>query len=447
MAIMNHDLQDEFLVPKRKAYYVFTLIVLLYTFDFMDRQVIASLFPYLKRDWGLSDTQCGLLSSVLYWCFVILVVPFSVIMDRWSRKKMIGMMAVTWSLATIVCAFTKNFNQLFAARAVIGAGEAAYAPGGVSMISGLFPQRMRATMLGIFQIGSMLGSALGVIAGGYIAVHYGWRQAFGIVGFPGLFVAILIFFVRDYKPVKLEVSVEKDSDEKRKMSRLEIVRQFTRTPSLILNYFGFAAGMFYGVAVITWLPTFFNRVDHLPMDQAAAKASVLFLLGAVSGALAGAIADRWQKKRANARSLVPAIGCTLWAISSFSAFTLANDHTTRYYLFLVSGLFSACFLGIGYSLSQDLVHPGLRATSASFNTLIMHFFGSALGPLVVGILSDKYDLQSALSVACLVPLIAAALWFTASYFHERDLAKVEKVSLEVESGGLKEPTPATVCKV
>jgi MFS family permease len=426
--------QDEFLVPKGKAYYIFTLILLLYIFDFVDRQVISSLFPYLKKDWGLSDTQCGLLSSVLYWSFFVFVIPFSVIMDRWSRKRMIGMMAVTWSLATVACAFTKSFAQLFAARAVIGVGEAAYGPGSTSMISGLFPQRLRATLIGFWSMGAPIGSAIGVLAGGYIAVHYGWRHAFGIVGLPGLLIAVLIFFVRDYKPVNLEITIdqEKGSGEKRRMSKKEIVRQFTSAPSLLMSYFAYAAAMFSAVSMLIWLPSFFNRIDNLPMDQASAKASLLFLLTAVSSVLGGVIADRWQKKRANARMLVPAISCVIWAVISFTAFGLVSSHSSRYYLLLITVFFGNAFSAGGIAVTQDLAHPGLRATSSSINNLMQHFLGSALGPLVVGIISDRYNLQIAMTVVSLTPLIAAALWFIASRYYERDLAKVEKVALVVE---------------
>jgi MFS family permease len=432
MATMNQNPQDDFLVSKGKAYYIFILVFLLYAFDFADRQVIASLFPYLKKDWGLTDTQCGLLSSIVYWFFVVLVIPFSVIMDRWSRKKMIGMMAVTWSLATIACAFTKNFGQLFAARGVIGVGEAAYAPGGVSMIAGIFPQRSRATMLGILNMAVTIGSAFGVMAGGYIAVHYGWRHAFGIVGIPGLLIAILIFFVRDYKPVKLEVDTG-DSATKRKMSKKEIVRQFTRSPSLILNYFGHATSMLLAVSMITWLPTFLNRIDKLPMESATAKTGIFFFIIAIGTGTAGWVGDKWQKRRANARALVPAITSVIWAVVTFTAFYFVKDLGIRYLLILVSGLFGGAFVGFGWTLSQDLVHPGLRATSGSLNGILMHFLGSALGPLIVGIISDRYDLKVGMSVISVTPLMAAACWFTAAHFYVRDLARVETVALEVDA--------------
>ena len=166
------------------AYYAFTLLFLLYLFDYMDRMVVVSLFPFLKQDWGVSDTQCGLLVSAVYWSILVLTLPVSIIIDRWSRKKCIGTMALLWSAATLACAFTRNFTQLFIARTAIGVGEAGYAPGGTAMISALFPREKRAKMLGIWNASIPLGSALGIALGGYIAEHFGWRHAFGIVALP-----------------------------------------------------------------------------------------------------------------------------------------------------------------------------------------------------------------------------------------------------------------------
>lgn len=133
------------LVPKDRAfikspYFIFTLLFLLYMFDYMDRLVIVSLFPFLKLEWGITDTQCGLLVSAVYWSILIFTLPVSILIDRWSRIKTIGLMAVLWSAATLACAFTKNFGQLFMARTAIGLGEAGYAPGGTAMISALFPK-------------------------------------------------------------------------------------------------------------------------------------------------------------------------------------------------------------------------------------------------------------------------------------------------------------------
>ena len=161
--------------------FAFVLLFLLYMFDYIDRMVIVSLFPFLKAEWQLSDTQCGLLVSAVYWSILLFSFPVSILIDRWSRTKTIGLMSVLWSLATLMCVFTKNFKQLFMARIAIGVGEAGYAPGGTALISALYPPEKRARMLGIWNASIPLGSAVGIAAGGIIAEHFGWRNAFGIV--------------------------------------------------------------------------------------------------------------------------------------------------------------------------------------------------------------------------------------------------------------------------
>ena len=200
---MEHALDQNTGLTKKYSWYVFGLLFLLYLFDYMDRLVIVSLFPFLKLEWGLSDTQCGLLVSAVYWSILIFSFPGAVLVDRWSRKKSIGLMAVFWSLATLACAFTRNFTHLFFARTAIGIGEAGYAPGGAAMISALFPQERRAKILGLWNASIPLGSALGIVIGGFVAEHYGWRHAFGLVALPGLVIALLFFGIKDYQTVEL----------------------------------------------------------------------------------------------------------------------------------------------------------------------------------------------------------------------------------------------------
>jgi len=301
----NSNDQQDYLFSKGYSYYTFGLLFLLYMFDYIDRMVIVSLFPYLKQDWGLTDTQCGLLVSSVYWSIVILSFPISVVIDRWSRKKSIGVMAVVWSIATISCAFTRNFFQLFMARVAVGAGEAGYAPGGTAMISALFPEKKRSIMVGIWTAALPLGSAIGIVAGGYIAVHFGWRHAFGIVALPGFIIAILFFFIRDYKTVNLEKT--EGNNKKTKMGTMEIVRQFTRTPSLILTYIAFEGSMFLTASYLSWLPTYFHRMENLSMEKAGMKGSMVMVLAIIGFPLGGFLADRWREKNIRARLMFPAI--------------------------------------------------------------------------------------------------------------------------------------------
>ncbi|HPJ38188.1 MAG TPA: MFS transporter, partial [Spirochaetota bacterium] len=122
------SMPQEYKLSKGFRRYVFSLLFLLYFFDYVDRMIVTSLFPFIKADWGLSDAQCGMLVSAVYWSIVVFTFPASVLVDRWSRKKSIGIMGVLWSFATAACAFAGTFGHLFAARTAIGIGEAGYAP-------------------------------------------------------------------------------------------------------------------------------------------------------------------------------------------------------------------------------------------------------------------------------------------------------------------------------
>ena len=226
------DDRTGYLFSKSYSNYVFMLLFLLYMFDYIDRMVVTSMFTSIEKDWGITHTQSGLLVSAVYWAIVLLTFPISILVDRWSRTKTIGVMAIMWSLATALCALTGNFVQLFMARMLIGVGEAGYAPGGSAMISGLYPVDRRARMMGLWNASIPLGSAIGVLLGGIIAVKLGWKHAFGIVAIPGMIVAILFLFVKDYKTVDLSF-YDKNSN-KVKMEKKDMVKEFITKPSVLL---------------------------------------------------------------------------------------------------------------------------------------------------------------------------------------------------------------------
>ncbi len=420
----------EYKLSRGYTNYVFILLFLLYFFDYVDRMVVTSLFPYIKEEWAISDAQCGMLVSAIYWSIIIFTIPASVLVDRWSRKKTIGLMAVIWSIATAVCALTKNFGQLFAARGVIGVGEAGYAPGGTAMLAGLYPEEKRSRMIGIWNASIPLGSAVGIALGGIIAKEFGWRHAFGLVALPGLIVAILFFFVKDYKTVEL-VKTADVGGSKVAMSKMDIFREFIHTPSLIFTYFGFAAMTFVTTSLITWLPTFFHRVYELPMDQAGMKGGSVMLLALVGAPVGGLLADLWLKKRKNARLVFSSIVAVLSAIFLGSGLLFFTGNM-QYVLILLMGLVVVAFVPAAAAVTQDVVHPGLRAISYALCVIVQNLLGSSMGPIVVGSISDGYNIQTALSILPIFLLVAAALFFVASLFYERDLDKVEKVTLEVE---------------
>jgi predicted MFS family arabinose efflux permease len=422
---MNDIATQQPKVSRRYAGFVLILLFLLYMFDYIDRLIIVSLFPFLKADWGLSDTQCGLLVSTVYWSILVFSFPVSILVDRWSRKKSIGLMAMLWSLATLSCAFTGSFWQLFAARTAVGVGEAGYAPGGTAMLSALFPKEKRARILGLWNASIPLGSALGIGIGGFVAEHYGWRHAFGLVAVPGMIVALFCFFIRDYRTVELCRTVGGGPDSRReRLGWKEIAKGFAHNRTLILNNLAFASNVFVTTSLLTWLPTYFNREYGLTMSQAGVKGGMVMMLAIIGAPLGGYLADRWLVKKPTARLLFPAITSILTGLLLFAAFGFLKG-AAQYAVLLAAGVTAVAFVPAAVAVTQDVVHPGLRATSLSLNVIIQHLLGSSLGPTFVGAVSDAYGLGTGLLCLPIFGLLAAALFWWASRYYERDLAGVE----------------------
>jgi MFS family permease len=433
----NVTAPKEYKLSKRSSYYIFTLLFLLYFFDYVDRMIVTSLFPFIQKEWGLTDTQSGLLVSVVYWSIVAFVLPVSILVDRWSRKKVIGIMALLWTAATAACAFTKSFPQLLMARSGIGIGEAGYAPAGTAMLSGLFPPEKRSRMMGLWNISIPLGIAVGIGVGGFVAQHWGWRHAFGLVAIPGAIVAILFFFVKDYKTVELVKTVESLDTRKNqaknqvKMSKMDIFREFIHTPSLMLTNLGFIGCIFANNAIIVWLPTYFHRVEDIPIPQAGMKTGLIMLLAIIGLPLGGWLTDMWFKKRVSSRLLFPAITTILNAIILLAAFSFLEGKA-QYMMLLLMGVLASAFAPAAITVTQEVIHPGLRAISYSVCVVIQNLFGAAMAPIVVGAISDAYGIKVAMSILPVFLLISALLFFAGSFFYAKDMDKVEKITLECE---------------
>ena len=431
--MITNAVSSESSVTSGQRTYIFVLLYVLLLFDQMDRMVISSLFPYIQRDWGISDTESALLISTVYWAIVVFVFPMSILIDRWSRKKSIGIMAIIWSIASIACAFAGNFRQLFSFRTILGAGEAGYGPGGTVIISWLYPIEKRARMYGIYATSMPLGMALGVALGGLIAAHIGWRHAFGIVAIPGFIAAILFFFVKDYKTVPLVKTVAQAGVEgasKIKMRAVDIVKEFFRTPTIIFVTLGYTGVIFVTTALITWLPTYFHRVGGIPADQAGLKASIVMLLSIIGTFVGGFISDHWAKKQLNSRMLYCAITTIISALLLFVAFHLFEGNI-QYVLLLAMGISITAFLPAASAVTQEVIHPGMRGMAYAIVLLVQNLIGGSGGPLVVGAISDATNLQTAMLMLPITLLISVGVFVAGFFTYNRDFNKVEKIELEV----------------
>ena len=400
-------------------------------FDYIDREVISSLIPFLKRDLGVTDTQAGSLASAVYWSIVAFTFPVSILVDRWSRKRSVGIMVMLWSVFTALAAAIRTFPQLFITRLGVGVGEAGYAPGGTAMISAMYPMEKRSRMTGLWNASIPLGSAIGVALGGVIATRWGWKHAFGLVAIPGFIIGVLFFFLaRDYRTVKLERPAT-ETRTARKMRFWEIVKDFLRTPSLLLTYVAFAGNTFLTSAYLIWLPSYFVRTQNMAAGPAGLKASSIMLLAIIGAPLGGFLVDAWRKRRPSARPLFAGLSSLLSAGVWLLAFGVFSG-TGQYIVMMIAALCTLLYLSGASALTQDVVHPGLWAISYAICVIVQNLLGSSTGPIVVGAISDKFGLSVAMLTVPIAAIVAGVLFLLASAFYRRDLDKVDKVVVEME---------------
>lgn len=424
--------QDGYLIGKRQAWFAFAMTFVLMLFDYIDRQVIVSLFPHIKAEWDLSDKQLGALVSIISIVVAVGGVPVALLADRVSRVKSIVVMATTWSLATISCMFTTSYAQLLAARAVVGAGETGYGSVGAAIISTLFPKRLRGALLGAFFAAASLGSVMGVVLGGVIAAKWGWKAAFGVVGVPGLVFALLYLLVRDYKTVSLTPQLDRVTQTMGGTFK-HIFATLARTRTLLWVCTGGALQLIVVSAIWSWLPSYLNRFHGMVPEAAAKQAALVVLVGAVGSVAWGHVADRFALKNARNKLLTLALLCPVTLVVFAVAFGGTVPGDAQFKLILLGGLFMTCTVGVVSGVVIDVIHPGVRSTGSAVLALFQNLFGLAVGPFLVGVLSDAWGLQQALSVVPLFSLLAAGSFLLAARSYESDVARVDGVALAVAS--------------
>ncbi len=428
---------DGYLFSRGAAWFAFTMTIGLMVFDYVDRQIIVSMFPYLKAEWGLSDRELGALVSIVSVTVAICGIPVALFADRAGRVKSIAAMAALWCLATISCMFTRNYSQLLLARGVAGVGEAGYGAVGAALIASHFPVRMRGSLMAAFFAAASVGSVLGVMLGSLIASKWGWRSAFGIVGIPGLLLAGLYLLVRDYRTVELMPELENATHSAGGLTR-RILHVLTRSRTMMWVCIAAPAQLIVLTSVWAWLPSFLGRVHGIAPAAAGMQAALVVLISAAGGLVTAAIVDRTGLYGARARFGALAALC----VATFLVFTVAFgapvlvglSPQTQFALIAFGGSLMTCTVGPVAAVVIDVTHPGVRSTGCSLLSIVQNLFGQALGPLISGALSDSIGLEPALAIIPVFSLFAAAALLLAArtYDQEKNFAS----DFTVARGGL-----------
>ena len=422
----------------RYKWFVLVMLTIMYTFNFIDRQILVILQEPIKAELGLSDTQLGLLTGLAFAAlYVILGIPIARYADLNNRKNVIAASLAVWSLMTAVCGTAMNFTQLFLARIGVGIGEAGGSPPAHSIISDYFPPEKRATALSIYSTGIYIGIFLGYIVGGVIAKYYGWRMAFYALGIPGVLFAVIVYFTIK-EPIKgqsdpdIANALDENGVELKTPSLVEVIKYLLGKKTFI--YFALAAGFntFTTYGVGNFLPSFLQRVHDIDIAKAA------IVLGLTTGAggfigtfFGGFLADKLRDRDMRWYMWVPIIAGLLNITPGLILYLTENANLAMVMTFF-TGTLTAFYLGPTIAVTHSLVGPKMRAFASSILFFILNLIGLGFGPLFVGLMSDALTPQygdESLRYAFLATMIAGfiSLVFTilAAQNYKKDLAEAK----------------------
>ncbi|MET0541932.1 MAG: MFS transporter, partial [Variovorax sp.] len=276
---------------------------------------------------------------------------------------------------------------------------------------------------------------LGVMLGGLIAAKWGWKAAFGVVGVPGLLLALMYLKVRDYHTVDLTPELNQATKSTGSTASF-IVKALVRSPTMLWVCLGGASQLIVVSAIWSWLPSFLNRYHGIAPDQAAVKAALVVLAGAAGSVVWGSVVDRTAVKRPRNKLFTMAALCVLALLVLMPTIAATGSPTltpaTQFALIALGGFLMTCTVGPVSAVVTDVVHPGVRATGLSVLALFQNLFGLAAGPFLTGVLSDALGLETALTLIPAFSLLAAVFFLLAARSYETDLQRVRAVPVEAE---------------
>ncbi len=388
------------------AWLVFALTFGLLISDYMARQVLNAVFPLLKAEWSLTDSQLGFLSGVVALMVGLLTCPISLLADRLGRVKSIAIMAGVWSIATLLCGLAQNYQQMLAARVLVGVGEAAYGSVGIAVIISVFPKHMRATLTAAFMAGGLAGQVLGVAVGGVVAAAHGWRTAFLAIGAGGLLLALV------YPLLVQESRLNGGEVPERGQVTLARLGTLFAGRQLKCAYVGSGLSLLTAAALPAWLPTFFVRYYDLPLEKAAPLAAVFLAIGGAGMVVCGAVSDRFVRS-SNQRALLSVAYCLGCAFTITVAMRLEPGSAQLVLLGL--GMFlAAASAGPAGAMVANLTPAAFHGTAFAVLTLANNAFGLAPGPILTGWLADRIGLLGAMQWLPFASLAAALVFFLGS---------------------------------
>ena len=395
----------------RKArYYTLGILTLVYTFNFIDRQLLAILQEDVKAELMLTDTQLGLLTGFAFAVFYVAAgIPIARWADRSNRRNIISIAIGLWSLMTAISGFVQNFAQLMLARIGVGVGEAGGSPPAHSIVSDIFPPESRASALAFYSTGVNVGIMFGFLLGGWLNEFFGWRTAFIVVGLPGIILALIVRFTIA-EPIRGGMENRQDASVVPFGDVLGLL--WSR---LAFRHMAFAAALnaFAGYSASSWTASFMQRSHGMTTAELGTwLALILGFFGAIGVFGGGYLADKLGRRDKRWHMWLPAITgviCLPFMVGTY----LAETAYAALAFSAVPGLLFNVYLGNTLAMTHGLVGLRMRALSSAILFFILNMIGLGLGPWFTGYLSDQLTPSlgaQALRHAMLYTLPAIMAW-------------------------------------
>jgi MFS family permease len=425
---------DRFEVGGPRATYVLIICSLLYAVRYADWQIMSVILQPLKTELGLTDSQVGLAGTAYFIGIILCTLPTSRLVDTWSRKKTIGLMAFVWSIFTLLTGFSGGLLALVIARLGVGVGEAGFAPGGTALVSASYPQDKRGQKLGIFNTFITVGIIIGAIVGGYLSAHAGgWRTPFFVFSVPGIVLGILAFFMQDYR------LKQADGSDFVHDSLWNNLKELWRIPTLRWLYVGLGMYAVLQLSVGTWFPALLMRAYPIKEDTAGLVMGLVTIIGLAGPILGGILADRWQKKHPGGRMQLAGTSIAIATVFLLLVLLAALDIHNRTLMFFCALMMPLHSISVGMALpavaatTQDVVPAHLKGLSWGGAMLALYVLGGAWGPFLVGLISDAsgggyQGLSLGMGIAGLFGFIASRLWFVTARHVDHDTQRARQVT-------------------
>jgi len=409
---------------------VLTILCAVYVLNFLDRQLLGILAKPIQDELQITDGQLGRIGGLyfaLFYCFI--AIPVGWLADKTNRVTILSLACAIWSGATAACGMATSYGQLVAARMAVGFGEAGGVPPSYAIITDTFPPGRRGIAFGIYNLGPVIGAALGIAFGASIAALFNWRDAFITIGAVGIVAALLVrLVVREPPRGALDEAAPQAAADPRFWAT---ARMFFSRPVLVLASLGSGATQFVTYGLGNFAVLFLMRERGMTLEEVAIWYALVVLVGMGAGMLvSGRLIDWGIRRTRSAYAIIPAVSLVA-ALPFYLGFLLVPGWPLALVLLTGAMALNYFYLSSSIALVQEEVQPNQRVMSGALLLLVMNFIGLGLGPTYVGWASDwftargdAHGLTTALLTLTPFYIIASILFFWLAKVLRREDVKV-----------------------